>query len=388
MSKSLDTNIVTEINAQSKRPRLLAELKDAKGQVVLRYAASESNITFPNGGNTWTAKFFRITNVGQKHDGQIDRVTVEFDNVARDIAALVYSYTFEGGKLRLLRIYLDSDGNAPSDEDEYNEVFDGTMEVPKGMTMIFVPITATVGNPLIKRTLKLNYTRNCDHIFGDEKCNIDGIADLEKVRGAADSGSSTTLVDSDLIQKDDYWNGGNILIIKGTSAYVASVTDFADGTVTFADIGTDVDNSCIYTMHKSSGSTLMTMGTADSGNTTTLVDDALTQADDYWKYGIIEIVKDGETYRTNVASFDADTDTIIFDVNLPISVDNTCKYFLKKGCDKTWDTCLSDNVYGPESDNSANFLGFIHIGIPTWGGKPGTFMGDYGPETPYPGVQY
>jgi len=106
---------------------------------------------------------------------------------------------------------------------------------------------------------------------------------------------------------------------------------------------------------------LTASGTADSGSTTTLTHDALTQDDDYWNYGNIEITKDNVVYNRKVKDFDADTDTITFDVALPVAVDGTTTYILYKGCDQTWATCSAENAWGPSADNYLNFGGCIHI---------------------------
>jgi hypothetical protein len=108
---------------------------------------------------------------------------------------------------------------------------------------------------------------------------------------------------------------------------------------------------------------LTAAGTADSGTTTTLVDNALTQATEYWNHGSITLVQDGVTYYRNVAEFDAANDTITFDVQLPVSVNNTCAYTVYKGCDKTWSTCQSLENYGPSADNKLNFGGCLHIAV-------------------------
>ena len=109
---------------------------------------------------------------------------------------------------------------------------------------------------------------------------------------------------------------------------------------------------------------LRVSGTADSGTATTLVDSLLSQANDYWNFGRIEITYDGITYHREVADFVAATDTITFDVELPFAVDNTCTYVVYKGCDQVWETCEGTPAYGPSADNSANFGGCIHINDP------------------------
>lgn len=103
-------------------------------------------------------------------------------------------------------------------------------------------------------------------------------------------------------------------------------------------------------------------GTVDSGSAEYLIDNALTQADGYWTFGKISITISGHTYERRIESFTAATDRIDFDVSLPESVSNGDSYTIYKGCPKTWDACQSNGVYGPSSDNSANFFGFPKIG--------------------------
>jgi len=106
---------------------------------------------------------------------------------------------------------------------------------------------------------------------------------------------------------------------------------------------------------------LKASGTADSGSITTLTDNALTQAADYWNYGAIEITIDGYTYRRIVRDFNASTDTITFDVELPVAVGSGDSYTVWKGCPKTWAACGAGSAYGPSSNNQNNFGGHIHI---------------------------
>lgn len=69
---------------------------------------------------------------------------------------------------------------------------------------------------------------------------------------------------------------------------------------------------------------LPTTGTADSGTTTTLTDNALTQAEGFWVDYLLSIIagpSNGETRR--VTDFNATTDTLSIDSNLPFSSDLT-----------------------------------------------------------------
>jgi hypothetical protein len=121
------------------------------------------------------------------------------------------------------------------------------------------------------------------------------------------------------------------------------------------------DTRCNYSGYANLAS-LTATGTADSGSISTLVDNALTQADDYWNFGKIEVTISGVVFKRRIEDFNAASDTLTFDVSLPISVVSGSTYVLYKGCPNTWDACRALAAYGPSSDNSANFNGFIHIG--------------------------
>ncbi len=111
-------------------------------------------------------------------------------------------------------------------------------------------------------------------------------------------------------------------------------------------------------------SALTATSTADSGSATTLVDNALTQANDYWNFGKIKITIDGTVYWRIVSDFVAGTDTVTFDIELPEAVSNGDAYTIYKGCSKTIDACLSNQNWGPAADNYTNFGGQVHIGSP------------------------
>ena len=282
MPKSLEVDVVTQLDATGKRPCLLFELGLS---VTLRFAAYMTNQTFPTGGNVYTAKAIKAGSFSQSLEGQIDRITVNFDNVSRDMAAYANNQDFRGKSLVIKRVYLDAFGSA----DNYVEVFNGTMEAITGdISRLWLPITATSGKPLNRKSLVLPYQRLCPHRFGDDNCNTDGYADL---------------------------------------------------------------------------TSLTASGTADSGSTTTLVDNALTQADDYWNYGKIKITKVIDAVSVDYWRITKDfgATEITFDVAMPFAIDSDCTYVVYKGCDKTWNTCGDNNNWGPSADNTANSLGCIHI---------------------------
>ena len=123
------------------------------------------------------------------------------------------------------------------------------------------------------------------------------------------------------------------------------------------------DTKCNYDgLANLSSSTMAVTSTSDSGSTNTLVDSTLTESDDYWNFGRIEIGISGVTYYRKIKSFSAASDMLTLDVPLHISISGSTPYTVYKGCPKTWEACQSGGTYGPSGDNKANFGSFIHIG--------------------------
>lgn len=282
MPRNIPSAVITQMDAQQKRPVLLFELGLSS---TIRFAAYKTNITFPTAGSVYTAKAIQLSGVSQALEGQIGRITVKFDNVVRDMAAYANNEDFRGKTLVIKRIYLDAVGDASY----YNEIFRGYMERPSEFGRHWLTVPAASGKPLNRKSLIFSYQKMCPWIFGGTECNTDGNADL---------------------------------------------------------------------------TSLTASGTADSGSTSILVDNILTQIDDYWNNGRITITKAGVEYKRRIKDFVAATDTLTFDVELPVAVDNTCTYVLYKGCDQTHDACRSTVAWGPSADNKANFGGCLHIAKP------------------------
>lgn len=120
------------------------------------------------------------------------------------------------------------------------------------------------------------------------------------------------------------------------------------------------DTKCNYNGYANLASLTYT-GTADSGGVDYLIDNALTQAADYWNFGEVTITKSGYVYQRKIADFDAATDKITFDVPLPVVVSNGDSYTVKKGCPRTLEACRGNFSYGPSANNEANFNGNIHL---------------------------
>ena len=246
MPKDIPSAVITEMDATQKRPVLLFEIGLSS---TLRFAAYQTNVTFPVAGNVYTAKTITIGGVKQKLEGQIDRITVKFDNVVKDMAGYASDETFRGVSLVIKRVYMDALGSSLN----YNEVFNGYIEKISGVDRHWLTIEATTGKPLNHKTLKFAYQRMCPWVFGGTECNTDGLANLGSLSasGTADSGSTTILVDSALSESADYWNHGEIELTISGAKYFRKVKDFGSSTITFdVELPVPVTGSTTYTVYK------------------------------------------------------------------------------------------------------------------------------------------
>ena len=92
MSKSLPSAVTAQMEAAQKRPSLLFEI--GLSAATLYYVAEKNDITF--GGNIYSAKAITVSGFTQSAEGQINRITINFDNVSRDMAAYATYLPFEG----------------------------------------------------------------------------------------------------------------------------------------------------------------------------------------------------------------------------------------------------------------------------------------------------
>ena len=280
--KALEAAVVTQQDAAKSRPVLLFTLGLDVGS--LRFCATRENVTFPAAGNVYTAKAVELGNIKQSRGNQISKITVAFDDVAKDMSGYNNAEKFEGKTLAIWKVYRDAFGAA----NLYNELFFGYMLEPKNIDDRWMMVDIVAGSILQERNLLQYFQETCNHQFGDAQCDLDGFASLAAL----------------------------------------TVSDVATG-----------------------------------GTTGTLIDTVnLTQASDHWNYGRIEIIKAGIRYYRDIIDSDFATETVTFDVELPVTVAAGDAYTIYKGCSNTWNACQQNEAWGPSADNKLNFLGFIHLG--------------------------
>jgi hypothetical protein len=101
-----------------------------------------------------------------------------------------------------------------------------------------------------------------------------------------------------------------IIIDDGGSTFMTwegQVLALADSTQVQADVTTALQSADLDDL---ADAIVAVQGTADSGSTTTLVDSALTQADDYWNDYMLVVEFSGGTKRACIIDFVASSDTL------------------------------------------------------------------------------
>lgn len=98
-------------------------------------------------------------------------------------------------------------------------------------------------------------------------------------------------------------------------------------------------------------------GTATGGTSSTLIDSVnLTQADDYWNWGIVTFTSGDNTGESRkVVDFDNATNKATFDYPFDNDIVAGDEYTIYRGCDKTLAMC--EDVY----NNNVNYHGFHTI---------------------------
>ena len=286
--KDLHEYLIQLIDADSKAPIILVE--QYLDDITLRWALSKSNITFPSGGTSvYYARTFHFDNYEMAIDGQMDALSIEFDNVDGYFDAYLEAYDFQRRTISVKRIYRSGESEViPADPTMYNEIFFGEMEQPQAKDETIMSFPANAGDTIDPPVLNKYYGSFCQHRFGDNECSID-------------------------LRSSDYY----------------------------------------------------TSGEANGGSTSMLKSLALNQDSGTWKYGMVNITHDGTKYRRKIKNHSANATSgeVHLDIAVPVTIASGDLFTIEKGCDFSWVTCAANNEWGPETDNTTNFIGFIHIGI-------------------------
>lgn len=367
MAKELSTDVVTQIDADQNQPVMLVEIQLNAG--TLRFAGTNGNYVFPSGGDTWSAKAMWISRVEQSAEGQIGRISVDLDNVTSDISAYLDKEDFYGKTIIIKRVYRGVSGST-----DYNEVFRGFCEEITRITKDKVTIPCTVGKPLQRFSLQQVFMKHCNRSYGDVVCNQDGYSDLstasDSISGVSiESGNTNYIIDTvNLTGTTPTWKNGLLYIREAggvTEKYGVDSFQSGNSKVFFTPSGSTNYTNATYEI-QSTPQRILDNVPEDSGNTNYIIDtkNYLSNATDMWAYGRIEIWKKGSgaTYYRDIMLYNSATSKVFWDVGFTFAVTSAYSYNIYRGCSKTFQCCSGTYTYGPSSGNTANFLGFLHIG--------------------------
>ncbi len=206
----------------------------------------------------------------------------------------------------------------------------GTFKLPNGVNRVIAG--GSTGNMSAATTYWL---------YVDEKncwCGKDtGIGAKESGTKGAIKAGENSLVDTNKTWTKDQWKG-YVLWVNPTGATAGEEkhiisSNYEHELVIEGDrpFRTDKTADCPYEVHPfvlRMTTTMSTSGTADSGSTTTLVDNALDQVADFWNGYELKITSGSNIGLSRIIDdFVATADRLVFD-DLPYAIDNTTHYEL------------------------------------------------------------
>jgi len=337
--KEVSAEIQSIIQRTTQHPIILIEIELLVG--TLRYALFKGNIIW--GGNTYTAKAIKIGKLTQKAEGQIQSISLKFDNVTYDMSSWLNTENFYGRTVTIRRIFadptyllkkedtdlllmenadfiaLDQEGG---DTTASVVIFKGELDEPDSVDQYWFAITATQGKLLSQKAFNKSYTNRCNHLFGDEFCNLGGLSDLSIVSDlarldeAVTSGATNYIIDTDMsidpeitsyslaytkelvISKNFAISDGYLYLSAGANDIQSYSINESAPSITLVDTDSNVGTGIVSPhVHYRDGSTriLIASTIAEGINSWTLSSGNMTYADN------IEYYKD-ETAESEVFS--------------------------------------------------------------------------------------
>jgi hypothetical protein len=214
--KTIDPAVIAKLAATQNQPILLYEFYlDSGTQYLCDYSG---NVTFPTGGQVYTALSIVHEHIIQNSASALDSVTIELANVNKLFGLYVTREALRGRTVIIRRVFADLLTNALYGE----AIFVGTMQNPT-VDQYKVSVEAIAGQPLRRKEPLKNYSRLCRHMLGDTGCAKDISALVIEEAHAPDSGTTTTLIDSNLVAAVDIYKDGMV------------ECDFTDGTYTWTE---------------------------------------------------------------------------------------------------------------------------------------------------------
>lgn len=222
--RALSSTLTTEIAKSVTTPRTLyhLELQDkATGAVTPLYLTNhEANLVF--GGRTYQSYKIKHSTIKTYLSNQVDNCNITIDNVDRGFSSYFAYNEFSGQNAEIWKIFLDSSLNpiGTAANGDYIVQFKGMMDRPKISEETCEVRIVNVFNREQSYTPWRRFSAKCNWDFCKTECGYRG-GSLGKLRGTADSGTTTTLTDSDIpsdtYNVTDYWKGASLKILEDTT---------------------------------------------------------------------------------------------------------------------------------------------------------------------------
>lgn len=169
MARTLSPNVTAEAAKDQNRPVELYQIYLDAGPLF--FAAHPENINYFDENGTPTTYYalgLSRSPVRTNMDTKVDEVTVQLDNVTREMSAYIAHAEFVGRRLKIIKVFLEYLAN-PAD---HVVIFDGIMDAP---TITETAMQVTVVSKLDMlgfRVPRRRYQRPCNWKFGSAECGI------------------------------------------------------------------------------------------------------------------------------------------------------------------------------------------------------------------------
>lgn len=219
MARTLSPKIATEAAKAENRPVELYQVY--LDPATLFFAAHPENIDYYDETGTPTTYYalgLSRSPVKTNIETKVDEVTVQLDNVTREMSAYIAHTEFVGRRLKIIKVFLDYLTN-PAD---HVVIFDGIMDAPV-ITETALQVTVVSKLDMLGfRVPRRRYQRLCNWKFGSAECGINLASVTVTGTVQAISADGLTLTLSGRTEAAGYYVGGVLTISSEWQRVVSS----------------------------------------------------------------------------------------------------------------------------------------------------------------------
>lgn len=238
MARTLSTNVAAEAAKDQNRPVELYQVY--LDPATLFFAAHPENVPYYDESGqpvTYYSLGLSRSSVKTNMDTKVDEVTVQLDNVTREMSAYLAHTEFVGRRLKIIKVFRQSlpDGlmlpwqPAPIIDAKYYGgpadhvvIFDGIMDAPV-ITETAMQVTVVSKLDMLGfRVPRRRYQRPCNWKFGSAECGISLASVTVSGTVQAISPDGLTLTLSGRTEPQDYFKDGVLIINSEWQRVVSS----------------------------------------------------------------------------------------------------------------------------------------------------------------------